>query len=281
MNIIEKIKCLDHLTPNEAVLKDYLLENLDSVIDLSKNEIKVKLYISDSIIYRFCRKLDINGYDELRIQIASSLLKHNKRKNEKDVDFNFPFTKDDLLDSICEKIAIIYKSSVDWTLSALDYNELAKSIYYLNKSKTVCLFTPNSTNEMAQGFMERIKDLNKNIKISTSPYDWKVDSYNLSINDVVIINSYAGTSSDIYLKYLPKLHKKKVPIILIASSHNKDFFKYATCKLLICDKERPVEKLHSYSSNISIQFIFDILYSGLYQKNYEDNYNRRKYIYEK
>lgn len=277
MNIIDQIKLMDKLTPNERILKEYILDHLHKIVYLDKVTLQNTLYMSDSVIYRFCKKLNISGYDELRIKIAQSLLKN--QDHEINPDFNFPFMEDDTLDAICDKIAAIYKKTTDLTYQSLDFNELSKSIYYLNKSRTICLFTPNRSNEIAQGFLEHIKDFNKKVKISISPYDWKVDAYNLTENDVVIINSYAGSSSSIMLNILPTLQKKKIPIILIASTHNKKFFPYATCKLLICDKEDPIDKLYSYSSNISIQYIFDILYSGLYQKNYDENYRRRKYIY--
>ena len=279
MDIIDNIKLMNKLTPNEKIMKEYILDHLYDIVYMSKNTLQEKIYVSDSVIYRFCKKLNLSGYDELRINIAQSLLKNQKINKGDDIDFNFPFTKNDTLDKVCNNIASIYKKTVELTYQSLDFKELSKAIYYLNKSQTICLFMPNKSNEIALGFLERIKDFNKKVKVSASPYDWKVDAYNLTDRDVVIINSYAGSSSFIMLNILPTLQKKNIPIILIASTHNKDFFQYATCKLLVCDKEDPIEKLYSYSSNISIQYVFDILFSGLYQKNYEDNFQRRKYIY--
>ena len=277
MNIINKIELLENLTANERILKDYILENTREIIYMSKEEVEKKLFISTSVIYRFCKKLSVGGYDHLRLLISQILLRNEKKI---EVDFNFPFNKDDDLETICQNISSIYKVTIDNTYNTLDFQELKKAISYINRSKTVCLFTSYLGNEVANGFLDRIKDLNKKIKISSSPYDWKSDIYNLTKDDVVIINSYAGNTSKIFIDLLPKLKEKKIPIVLIASSHNQQFFKYASCKLLVCDKEDPVDKLHSYSSGISIQFIFDLLFSGLYQKDYDKNYKRRKYIYE-
>lgn len=56
---------------------------------------------------------------------------------------------------------------------------------------------------------------------------------------------------------------------------------YATSKLLICDKEHPSNKLYGFSSNISSEYVLDILYCGLYQENYDENVSNHEYIYKK
>jgi DNA-binding MurR/RpiR family transcriptional regulator len=278
MGIIERIKLLDNLTTNEEAVREYVLAHPSRVVSLERSEFLAETHVSKSVLYRFCKKIGVAGYDEMRIELAQSLLR--RLDDQQQPNFDFPFDADTSLQGICQSIASVYQQSIKLTLQSLDLSELDAAVTYLRRSKTICLFMPNQTNEMAQGFLERLKDFDRKVKISSSPYDWKVDAYNLTSDDVVIINSYAGSSSDVFFSVIPQLKRKHVPIILIASTHNQKFLPYATCKLLICDEEHPIDKLYSYSSNISIQFVFDVLYSALYQDNYERNYSRRKYVYE-
>ena len=54
---------------------------------------------------------------------------------------------------------------------------------------------------------------------------------------------------------------------------------YAASKLLMCDKEHPNDKLYSFSSNIATMYLLDLLYIGLYQEHYDENFSKHQYIY--
>ena len=58
MDIIDNIKLMHKLTPNEKIMKEYILDHLYDIVYMSKNTLQEKIYVSDSVIYRFCKKLN-------------------------------------------------------------------------------------------------------------------------------------------------------------------------------------------------------------------------------
>ena len=276
MNLMDRIKMITTLTPSEEILRQYIVGHGREVIDLDEQELKETIYISSSTIYRFCRKLDLRSYDELRLGLAREYIRNEK---ESDVNYDFPFSKDTPLSKVSRNIMTIYTESVEWTQNALDKSQLNRAINYVSRAENIVFFASNMNTETANRFKAQMKELGKDVRISSSPYNWKLEAVNMTKKDVLLINSYAGRSSSQFGQILPELKKRGVPIIMITSTHCKSLLPYASSILLICDKESCSDKLYSFSSNISSQYILDMLYIGLYQQNFDANYEKHKYIY--
>lgn len=276
MKLLDRIKLLHSLTPSEELLREYIIEHFAEMIFVEEEKLKQELYISSSSIYRFCQKLEIKGYGELRILLTQEFIKSRK---EVCVNYNFPFTKNDPIMKINDNLSQLYIETIEITQSSLDEMEIKKAISILERAKNICFFTSNMNTQIAEKFRAQMKEIGKDIQISSSPYKWKLDSINLTSEDALIINSYAGHSSKQFTKILPELAMRKVPVILIGSAKNKTLMPYASSALLMCDKEHPSEKLYSFSSNLSTLYILDLLYAGLYQENYSHNFANHQYLY--
>lgn len=280
MNLIDQLKVMNSLSSSEEYLRQYIINEPKQFLYLDKNELMRKLSISSSTLYRFCNKLNVKGYDQLRLQIALEFLSYEKNDEAKTVNYDYPFTKSDSLKTICQNLSSIYEETSLNTYHMIDFNELSKAVHILKKAENICLMTSNTNTLYAEKFGIQLKEIGKNVWISSSPYKWKLETVNLTSKDALIINSYAGQSSKLFISILPNLIKKGVPIILIGSTHNKSFMPYATSKLLMWDKESPKDKIYSFSTNVSTQYLFDVLYAAIYQDNYDKNILNHKYIYE-
>ncbi len=276
MKLLDQIKLMTSLTPSEQSLRAYIIQNGKAMIELDEEAFKKATFLSSSTIYRFCHKLGVKRYDDLRLRLAQEYIKSEKSYA---VDYNFPFTATDSYMDISKNLLAIYTESLELTQHAIDAQELDQAIQILKKAKKICFFTSNMNTQMAEKFNAQLKEIGKDVKISSSLYKWKLEAITLTSEDALIINSYAGYSSKQFITILPELKKRGVSIIMITSTHNKSLMPYATSKLLMCDKEHPNDKLYSFSSNIATMYILDLLYIGLYQEHYDENFAKHQYIY--
>ena len=92
MDLFTKIKSITSFTESEQIFIQYILDHPYDVIQLSLQQLAKTSYVSISTIYRVMEKLDINGLNQLKLQISESL-KNNK--DSKDIDYNYPFQKTD------------------------------------------------------------------------------------------------------------------------------------------------------------------------------------------
>lgn len=277
MKMIDKLKMMHSLPQGEDILRQFILSGND-IIYKDKKELICELHISSSTIYRFCQKMGVKGYNELRLTLAQESLQ-NEKPDKASVDFDFPFQADDSLKTVCENMLILYEESVCQTFKHIDFAEFQKAVAYIQKAGKICIATTNTNTNILEKFASQLIEIGKNVKVSSSDYMLKQESVYLCENDVFILNSYAGLTSRTYINILPMMKKKHVPVILIGSTHNSSFMPYAACKLLIYDKEDPKKKIFGFSTSISTQYLLDAIYAAVYRENYDNNLKKRDYIY--
>lgn len=280
MKLIDKLKLMHALSASEQAIRTLIIEHPIEFITRSKAELLSELGVSSSTLYRFCHKITNHGFDHVRLRLAQELLISDPPVMNPTVDVNAPFKPDDSLQTIVSHLSSLYYLSVSQTVARLDLNDLSQAVNTLKNAEEICLITTNTNTLFAERFGNQLKEIGKRVRISSSPYKWKLETVSLSERDVLIINSYAGRSSKYFLGLLPDLHQRKVPILLMGSTHNTSFMPHAQHRLLMCDLEDPKNNLYSFSTDVSTQFLFDVLYAALYQEHYDDNLAKHRYIYE-
>lgn len=60
--MISKLINIKSLTPNEEILNEYILKNINDIIYMTIYELSEKTYTSVSTIVRYCQKLDVSGF---------------------------------------------------------------------------------------------------------------------------------------------------------------------------------------------------------------------------
>ena len=64
---------LPALNEQEQKVGQYVLNHPDEVIRLSMTELAQRCAVSDTTVFRFCRKVQVEGYQELKIRLALEL----------------------------------------------------------------------------------------------------------------------------------------------------------------------------------------------------------------
>lgn len=280
MKLIDKLKMMHALTSGEQAVCDFIIDHPIAFITQSKTELLTSLGLSQSTLYRFCHKISSRGYDHVRLRLAQELLMSQDPALLESVDVNYPFKPGDSLETIARNLARVYRVSVTQTMQHLDLQDLRQAVQVLRTAEEICLITSNTNTVFAERFSNQLKEIGKRVRISSSPYKWKLETVDLSERDVLIINSYAGRSSKVFLHLLPELHQRKVPIILMGSTHNTSFIPHAQYRLFMCDLEDPKSKISSFSTDVSSAYLFDVLSAALYQDHYDENLKKHLYIYD-
>ena len=72
--VIHKIRfSLDSMGPAEKRIADYLLSHTDDIIGLSITELAQRCGCGDATVVRFSRRLGFEGYQELKLRLASEM----------------------------------------------------------------------------------------------------------------------------------------------------------------------------------------------------------------
>lgn len=276
MDLFTKIKTINSFTESEQTFIDFIYNHPYDVIQLNLQQLSKTSYVSISTIYRVMEKLDINGLNQLKLQISESL-KNNE--NAKEIDYNYPFKKTNTHHQIMSQMLELYDQTLKNTFNLIDLDELLHIVQALKSAKNIYIFPSIGNYFMAESFQQNMLEIGVKVDVIKEAYyqHWHIQL--CKENDIVMLISYAGRTPQI-MDLVHELNKKDIPIILISSTIHTPIDQYAKYHLYFSSYENSEEKIASFSSRISLQYLLDCIYACYFNRDYEKNleYKIKNYI---
>ena len=276
MDLFTKIKSITSFTESEEIFTQFILNHPYDVIQLSLQQLAKTSYVSISTIYRVMEKLDINGLNQLKLQISESL-KNNK--DLKEIDYNYPFKKTDTHHQIMTQMLSLYEQTLKNTFNLIDLDELLHIVQALKKANNIYIFPSIGNYFMAESFQQSMLEIGVKVDVIKEAYyqHWNVQL--CKEDDIVMLISYAGRTPQIK-NIVQELNQKNIPIILISSTIHTPIDQFAKYHLYFSSYEDSEEKIASFSSRISLQYLLDCIYSCYFNRDYQKNleYKIKNYI---
>lgn len=276
MDLFTKIKAMNSFTESEQTFIDFIFNHPYDVIQLNLQQLSKTSYVSISTIYRVMEKLEINGLNQLKLQISESL-KNNE--NLKNIDYNYPFQKTNTHYQILTQMLELYDQTLKNTINLIDLDVLLHTVQALKKANNIYIFPSIGNYFMAESFQQNMLEIGVKVDVIKEAYyqHWHVQL--CDENDIVMLISYAGRTPQI-MDIVYDLNKKNIPIILISSTIHTPIDQFAKYHLYFSSYEDSEEKIASFSSRISLQYLLDCIYACYFNRDYEKNleYKIKNYI---
>jgi len=267
MLLREKMQSI-RLSNNEKAIIDFVLEKEELIKDYTINMIAEETYTSPSTLIRVAKKLGFNGWHELK----ESYLKELKylMSHFVDLDANYPFSKNDSIMKIANKIRQLHTESCQDTLELLMHDDLQKAIRLIDKCQNLHIFAIGNLCYAGEEFAYKMNRINKRTYTPTTQSTLFHDAAMLTKKDCAICISYSGETADM-IETVRYLKQNNVPIIAITSLGDNSLSNVADVVLRISTREKSVSKIAAYVSLESISLILDILYSCYFSLKYDEN----------
>ena len=122
--------------------------------------------------------------------------------------------------------------------------------------------------------MSRIQ---KKVTICNLQGELVYSAMNADSHSIAIIVSYSG-ETPILSRVIQALKVNQIPIIAITNIGENTVSKNADVVLRICTREKLYSKIATFSTDISFEYILDLLYSCIFALNYDKNVERKTKI---
>ena len=274
MSIFTKLEYMQGWTQAEKQIVALILEDPANAVELTSRQLAQKANTSLSTIYRVCEKLEIGGYADLRFQIMQEL--PNKRQTISDYDA--PFGEQSTDYEVIQTLANLEKDTIDETASFMDLNTLRLIVNRMEIAQDINLYTSTKHRNLALNFKQNMAQLRKRVHVLTEVYDQELAALQTREETMSIVITYAGRIREVkpVLRYL---RKHGHVVVLISSLWDNTFKKYCDYHLVIASQESTAsERIGRFSSNVSITFILDVLYSLYFKRNFQENMKTRKEV---
>ncbi|WP_250672770.1 MurR/RpiR family transcriptional regulator [Paraclostridium ghonii] len=268
MTIENMIKCCDNLTPTENQLAQYILQNKEQIHKLSIQNLAEKTFVSKSAIHRFCKKIGLDGFNELKVKLAQDNAEEVMVENQ--IDVNFPFTSQDSEVVIAQKLLKLYETSIRDTYNFIDKEELSKVVKLLHKAEIIDIYTHAHNINVAENFQDKMRGIGRIVNCPKSFYEQRCVAAASKTNHIALILSYSGKAT--FLPHIVQiLHRKEVKMVLVGKVGSEIEQNYIKNYLYISDKENLRNRISQFSSHISMQYMLDLIFSCIFKMDYKKN----------
>ncbi|QZT30475.1 SIS domain-containing protein [Streptococcus suis] len=164
---------------------------------------------------------------------------------------------------------------VDDTSSLLEVRDLNHAIRLLQPAQTIHIFAASNNLLNAQEFAHNMSRIQKDVRVHQLQGEIHFNAYLAQENSCAIIISYSGGTKSL-IRVANILRSKKIPIIALTSLGDNPISQLADVTLRLATKERLYSKIGTYSTDTSITYLLDVLYSCIFAKDYQDNLTLRQ-----
>ncbi|QDP41391.1 MurR/RpiR family transcriptional regulator [Radiobacillus deserti] len=255
---------LDSFKPTQRKAAEYMLNNPTEVINMSIQKLAEETDVSEATIIRLSKELGCDGFQDLKLRIASDLAKTNY-----DNRLYGDIPADDSIQSLIQSVSMSNIQSIEETVSVLSEVELEKAIASLAEARVIAVYGIGASGVIAQDFKQKITRINRWCELALDRDSQTTVSANLQEADVVLGISYSGLTTDI-IDSLKVAKQNGATIITLTKSGKNPVSALADIRLHTRSLERDVRS-GATGSRIAQLNVIDMLFLGVIKSDQDRN----------
>jgi RpiR family transcriptional regulator, carbohydrate utilization regulator len=241
---------LDSLRNSEKKVAKCVLGDPGSVVTASITELAEKAGTSEPTVIRFCRRLGLGGYMELRLNLARDLPSAN---------YIFENVSDaDSLAEIAGKILNAHREAITNTLNKLNLDDLDAAVKALRSARRIEFYGMGGSAIVARDAHHKFFRLGIPCVAYDDPHMQVMSAALLGPEDVVVVISHTGSTKDI-IDSAKVAQKAGAKIIGILGSENTPLSKICDITLSVFSREAAL-RLAPMTSRLVQLAVVDVLF---------------------
>lgn len=250
----------DSYTATEKLIAEYILEN--DILQDSAQALGEKTNTSAAAIIRFSKKIGFKGFSDLKMNLAQST-----KEEKQEVDLIFE--PEDNISTLVEKGCRLNMNTVLKTYQLINIDTLEASIDLLNNASTIYLFGVGGSSVIGLDIYQKLMRIGKKVIYNADLHVQMTFAQSMDQNDAALIISYSGSTTGL-VDVAKVLYEKQIPFISITQINSNPISKLSNYSLKVPSEEKAL-RIGAVSSRISSFVITDLLYYGVFKKNFEEH----------
>lgn len=268
MNIVQRLGEGRGFTPTEQQLGQTILALGERLQALSIKELARVSATSIASIHRFCKKLGLEGYKELKVELARETAR--RRAGDVEVDINFPFAAGERAASVLPHLRAVYESTLRDTSELIDPDELDHAAELVVKARTVDIYTQSHNLYPAQMFCDRLLSAGRAATCHADAERQIRCALAADSGHAAVAISYSGLNQ-LLPTLLPLLAERRCPVIFIGTERACRRHPGLSAYLTIGDREHLQARITQFASHIAVQYVLDTLYSCVFARAFDES----------
>ena len=266
MDIRRRIRESHTLTPAEQQLGESVLALGERLQGLTIKELAQAAAVSVPTVHRFCRKLGLTGFKELKVELARA----SAAAEAAPVDINFPFAAGEDAEHVAAHLQALYDATLRDTRELLDPAELDRAADLLARARHVDIYTQSHNLFPAQMLCERLISTGREVTCHERDERQVRRALASDARDVAMAISYSGLNPHLRA-LIPPLTAREVPVIFVGTPAAQRRNPGLAVYLNVSDREDLQDRITQFASHIAVQFVLDALFGCMFARTYDES----------
>lgn len=253
----------------ENVLGDYILNNVQTIPQLSVAELANKSGVSQATVVRFAKNLGLNGFKELKVELA-------RVTSSTSTSLSSEISATDTLDELKQKMSLRVQHAIDVTNKGLKIELVNKTVDELQQYAVIQAYGLGASGLVAQDFTQKFSRIGKTVINTDDTHQFAVNLLTQTSSQILILFSDSGESKET-IKIGNLAVANKVPIIGVTSNVDSSLAKISDILLPTSDS-MPRDQIRSAATTslMSQLYAVDLIYYCYLQRDYDSNVQKLK-----
>ena len=239
----------NELTRSGRRVADYLTQHAEEAQYLSISSLARECGVAEATIFRFCRSLGFDGYNEMKISLAqaNAIPTAGNNKLEPGTDTA----------TLCTHASAVALEAINGTRTVLDPDAIDRAATLLQRARQVFCFGQGGSQILANDIWARFATISTKFHTAGDSHMQTIAASLMVPEDVVLFVSYSGATRDM-METLRIVKENGAKVILLTHYADAPGTALADVVLLCGAKESPLDG-GSVAAKIAVLFVAEVL----------------------
>ncbi len=272
-DIFSKIKVSDKVfTKAEHKVANFILESPRDAMYMSITDLAERCGVGDTSVFRFCKTLKLNGYQDFKMKLAQSLSNNDGTNG---MTLSDEINIGDTTDEVCRKLLNTDIAALNQTFDMINTDDVHRAIQMIENARMIHFFGVGSSLIMALEAKNKFARILPNVTSTEDAHMQSMASALMGEDDLAIAFSYSGSTKDT-IEILKRAKQNNAKTICITRYAESPLTAFANIVLLCGANEGPFQG-GSLSAKVAQLYLLDVLYTEFFKSHYKMcDYNKKR-----
>lgn len=238
-----------NLTKSGRIVADYLTHHAEDAQYLSISSLAEACGVAEATIFRFCRSLGFEGYNEMKIALAQT--------NATSVPVSLTLESSADTQDLCTHVYNTALEALSGTRAALDSGAIDRAATLLQRARQVFFFGQGGSQMLANDIWARFATISTKFHMGGDGHMQAMAASLMGPEDVILFVSYSGATRDM-METLRLARANGTRVILLTHYADAPGAALADVVLLCGARESPLDS-GSMPVKLAVLFVANVL----------------------
>lgn len=264
VDIFTQIKShFNTFTRAEKKVGEFILNNPKEVLYMSITDLADKCNVGDTSVFRFCKTLNLKGYQDFKMILAQSL----KSDDEGVQPLSEKVTIHDSVEQVARKVLLTNVNALNETFDLIKPEVVEETVKLLLEAEKIVFFGVGASMITAMEATNKFMRITPKVECIIDPHLQSMRAALLTPKDVAVAISYSGSTKDT-IDTVDIAKKRGAKIICITRFVKSPLTAHSDMTLLCGANEGPLQG-GSLSAKLSQLYLLDVLYMEYFKRTFD------------